>query len=102
MTAAAGAQGAEIRRGVPPKVEATMPMAIVPRMAAMAPTAADAGPRGGEMRRPKAIAAGGARSLPASPPQISPARCAPPGAVDGTGVVTAGILVLPRRYCKRC
>src|SRR3990167_2659641 len=54
------------------------------------------------MRRPKAIADGRATSMAASPPQISPVRCAPPGAVDGTGVVTAGILGLRGGYCKRC
>jgi hypothetical protein len=38
-TAAAGAQGAEIRRLVPPKLEAMMPIATAPRMPASAPSA---------------------------------------------------------------
>jgi hypothetical protein len=38
-TAAAGAQGAEISRWAPPKLEATMPMATAPRMPARAPSA---------------------------------------------------------------
>ena len=39
-TAAAGAQGAEIKRGVPPNSDATSPMTTAPSMPDTAPTAA--------------------------------------------------------------
>ena len=39
-TAAAGAQGALIRRSVPPSVAATRPITVAPTMPAMAPYAA--------------------------------------------------------------
>src|SRR5574341_1926961 len=73
-TAAAGAQGAVIRRLVPPKVGATRPSAKVPRMPASAPTATNAAPRGEKMVTPKAMAEGSATNIAARPPQNSFAR----------------------------
>ena len=43
-TAAAGAQGALIRRSVPPSTEAMRPMTVAPMMPASAPSAAWLGP----------------------------------------------------------
>ena len=73
-TAAAGADGVEMRRLVPPASAATSPIAVVPRMPASAPSAACSGPSGEKMVTPKAMADGSATSIAASPPHASPAR----------------------------
>ena len=78
-TAAAGAQGAVIRRSVPPKAGATSPSTVAPRMPASAPWATLPAPRGEKIVTPKAIAEGRATSIAASPPHRSPVQEVPPG-----------------------
>ena len=71
-TAAAGAQGAEIKRCVPPKVAAIKPNAATPNMPAKAPLAPNSAPKGEKMVTPKAMADGSATNMAAKPPQMSP------------------------------
>ena len=75
-TAAAGAQGAVIKRELPPNSGETSPSAVAPRMPARAPCAASEPPNGAKMVTPNAIAAGNATSMEARPPNRSPGRFA--------------------------
>jgi hypothetical protein len=71
-TAAAGALGADIKRGVPLKRAATSPKVAAPNMPAIAPCAPKALPRGKKIVTPKAMADGKATSIADKPPQRSP------------------------------
>jgi hypothetical protein len=73
-TAAAGAQGAEMSRELPPKVGATSPSTVAPRIPASAPCAASDPTSGEKIVTPNAIAEGSATNIAASPPQASPTR----------------------------
>ena len=66
------AQGAEIRRSVPPASGATIPRAAAPIRPNSAPWAAASAPSGANTATPNAMEAGSATSIEASPPQRSP------------------------------
>src|SRR5689334_1168139 len=82
MTAAAGAQGADTSRGVPPRVAATEPIAKAPSKPERAPAPEYAGPRGARMATPRASDAGRATSMADRPPQKSLTKAERPSAIE--------------------